>query len=104
MERGTADWISLLFAGTSLLLAGAILAVLVIGLLARAGYYGGPARGIGWQFIRYTVIAVTIPATALLAVNGVLTGEAAAIFSGALGYAFGSSTGGAGSNDDGKDS
>jgi hypothetical protein len=49
----------------------------------------GNIRGIGWQFIRYTVIGVGLPLTGILALNSVLTPEAATIIAGALGYAFG---------------
>lgn len=47
--------------------------------------------GIGWQFIRFTVIATALPITAVLALNSLLTGEAATIIGAAMGYAFGHS-------------
>lgn len=46
-------------------------------------------KGIGWQFIRFTVIAIALPIAALLALNNALNEAAAAIIAGALGYAFG---------------
>ena len=49
-------------------------------------------KGIGWQFIRYTVIGIALPITGVLALNNVLTGEAATIIAGSMGYAFGQST------------
>jgi len=48
-----------------------------------------PAKGIGWQFIRYNVICISIPTVGALALTGTLTGEAATLIAGALGYAFG---------------
>jgi hypothetical protein len=48
-------------------------------------------KGIGWQIIRYTVIGMALPIAGILALNGVLTGEAATIIAGAMGYAFGQS-------------
>ncbi|MER9223780.1 hypothetical protein NKI48_34040 [Mesorhizobium sp. M0644] len=69
----------------SAVLSLCILAVIVGGLWSRIKI----AKGIGWQFIRYTVIAIAIPATVLLALNNMLTEGAVAILSGALGFAFG---------------
>ncbi|MBG6148658.1 hypothetical protein IWQ51_006825 [Labrenzia sp. EL_142] len=54
-------------------------------------------RGIGWQFIRYNVIALAIPVCAILALNGALNGEAAGIIGAAVGYAFGKSSEGSSS-------
>ncbi|MCZ8258916.1 MAG: hypothetical protein O9333_02140 [Beijerinckiaceae bacterium] len=48
-------------------------------------------KGIGWQFIRFIVLSISIPTAAILALNGSLTGEAATIIAGAMGYAFGKS-------------
>lgn len=48
-------------------------------------------KGIGWQFIRFIVIAISIPILALLALNNSLTGEAATILGIAMAYAFGKS-------------
>ena len=55
----------------------------------RRGNPNDKAKGIGWQFIRYTVISIAIPVAALLALNDALSGEAVAIIAGAMGYAFG---------------
>ena len=69
----------------SVILSLAVLVVVRFGLYSRAK----TGKGIGWQFIRFTVIAISLPVCALLALNGALGGEAAAIIAGALGYAFG---------------
>ncbi len=86
------DWVSIV-------LASAVPIVLVGGLLQRVFYRriddGGAMSqaglGIGWQFIRFTVLASGLPLVALLAVRGQLTGEVVAIFAAAMGYAFGKS-------------
>ena len=77
----------------SLILALAVPVVLVVGYLNRRGNpqdsdYRG-AKGIGWQFIRYTVLAMALPIVGILALNNALTGEAATLIAGAMGYAFG---------------
>ncbi|WP_417835159.1 hypothetical protein [Thalassospira xiamenensis] len=69
----------------SYLLAATILAVVVGGMWQRIT----SSKGIGWQFIRYTVIATSIPLVGLLALNSLLTGEAATIITAAMAYAFG---------------
>lgn len=47
-------------------------------------------RGIGWQFIRFCVLTTGLPIVGLLALRGVVTGEAALAFIAAgVGYAFG---------------
>lgn len=69
------------------ILALTILVVVVGGLMNRVK----TEKGIGWQFIRYTVIAISLPICGLLALNGALTGEAATLIAGAMGYAFGKS-------------
>lgn len=46
-------------------------------------------KGIGWQFIRFTVIAAALPIVGMLALNDALTGEAATIIGAAMAYAFG---------------
>ena len=51
----------------------------------------GESRGIGWQFIRYTTVAISLPIVGLLALNHVFTGEVATIIAGVMGYAFGKS-------------
>ena len=73
----------------SIILALAVPGVLVVGYLNRRGNPNDKAKGIGWQFIRYTVLAIAIPITAILALNNALTGEATAIIAGVMGYAFG---------------
>lgn len=73
----------------SAILALTVPGVLVVGYLNRRGNPQDKAKGIGWQFIRYTVLTIAIPVVAILALNGVLTGEAATLIAGAMGYAFG---------------
>jgi hypothetical protein len=73
----------------SAILALAVPSVLWIGYRNRLGNPSDKRLGIGWQFIRYTVLAIAIPVTAILALNHALTGEAATIIAGAMGYAFG---------------
>jgi carbon starvation protein CstA len=51
----------------------------------------GESKGIGWQFIRYTTVAISLPVIGLLALNDALTGEVATIIAGVMGYAFGKS-------------
>ena len=75
-----------------LLLALAIIIVLCVGLFSRKKK-DGVTRGIGWQFIRYTVTGIAIPLVGILAIRGALSEVAAtAIISGALGYAFAKNT------------
>ena len=45
--------------------------------------------GVGWQFIRYTVLTITVPIIGLRAMNNVLTSEAATLIGTAMGFAFG---------------
>ena len=71
------------------LLATAVPGALIVGYLNRKGNDGDKTKGIGWQFIRYTVIAMAIPVAGALALNDALTAQAATIIAGALGYAFG---------------
>lgn len=73
----------------SVILALSVPGVLVVGHLNRKGSVQGTAKGIGWQFIRYTVLAIALPIVGILALNGALTGEAATLIAGAMGYAFG---------------
>lgn len=73
----------------SLVLALAIVIVIIGGFLNRRQQ----GLGIGWQFIRFNVIAISLPVTCILALNGQLTGEAATIIGGALGYCFGKNDG-----------
>jgi len=68
------------------LLASAVPIVLIGGLANRIIN----KKGIGWQFIRFTVIASGLPIVGLLALNGIIAGDAVyAIIAAALGYAFG---------------
>ena len=69
----------------SIILALAVLVVIVGGIWNRISQ----RKGIGWQFIRYTVIGISLPIVALLAINDVLTEAAATIIASAMGYAFG---------------
>lgn len=71
----------------SALLALSVPIVLIGGLWNRRA--GEKPKGIGWQFIRYTVLAISIPIVALLALNNVLSGEAATLIGTAMGFAFG---------------
>ena len=73
----------------SMILASAVPCVLIIGYLTRRGGDGQASKGIGWQFIRYTVLAIGIPVVGVLALNNSLTGEAATIIAAAMAYAFG---------------
>ena len=75
----------------SVILALAVPGVIFVGYLNRRGSEDDKTKGIGWQFIRYTVIGIALPVAGVLALNGVLTGEAATIIAGAMGYAFGQS-------------
>ena len=45
-------------------------------------------KGIGWQFIRFTVIMLSLPLITILALVDSLNSTVATIFAGALGYAF----------------
>jgi hypothetical protein len=71
----------------SIILALAVPIVVVGGLWNRFS----AKKGIGWQFIRFNVIAISLPICGLLALNNALTGEAATIIAAAMGYAFGKS-------------
>lgn len=71
----------------SIILALSLLAVFIGSLWNRVA----TKKGIGWQFIRYTVISISLPLAGLLALNNSLTGEAATLIGLALGYAFGKS-------------
>ena len=75
----------------SAILALAVPLALILGYCNRKqGGEGQRARGIGSQFIRYTVLAIALPIVGVLALNGLLSGEvAAALIGGAVGYAFG---------------
>ncbi|MBT4890577.1 MAG: hypothetical protein HON65_13600 [Rhodospirillales bacterium] len=73
----------------SIILALAVPMALTFGYLNRRGSTTNDTKGIGWQFIRYTVLGISIPIAGILALNNSLTGEAATIIAGAMGYAFG---------------
>ncbi len=73
----------------SAILALAVPIVLIVGYLNRRGNPNDKTKGIGWQFIRYTVLAIALPVAAILALNNALSPAAAAIIAGAMGYAFG---------------
>ena len=69
----------------SIVLASAVPIVLIGGFCNRMK---GDGKGIGWQFIRFTVIALSIPVTGILALNNMLTGEASTLLAAAMAYAF----------------
>lgn len=69
----------------SLVLAIGTVLTLTIGLYGRVRQN----RGIGWQFIRFSAIAIALPLTGILALNDALSAQSATILAGALGYAFG---------------
>lgn len=73
----------------SVILASVVPGVLIVGFLNRQGSPDDKVKGIGWQFIRYTVLSIAIPIVGILALNDALTGEAATLIAGAMGYAFG---------------
>jgi len=73
----------------SVILASVVPGVLIVGYLNRRGNPQDKAKGIGWQFIRYTVLTIAVPIVGVLALNDALTGEAATLIAGAMGYAFG---------------
>ncbi len=72
-------------------LASCIPIVIVGGLLNRSHNLRvrQKAGGIGWQFIRYTVLMSSIPAILVLALNDLLTSEAATLLAAFAGFAFG---------------
>lgn len=78
MSQSVVFWVSLV-------LAVSVPIVLVGGLWNRIK----GDKGIGWQFIRFTVLTISLPIIAVLSLNNALPGEAAALIGGAMGYAFG---------------
>jgi hypothetical protein len=76
----------------SIILALSVPGVLIVGYLNRRGNADEKMKGIGWQYIRYTVISIAVPVTAILALNNALSAAAATIIAGAMGYAFGKSS------------
>ena len=80
----------------NILLAVSVPIVLVGGLWNRylLSRGGGEAKGgIGWQFIRYTVLALAVPIVGLLALNDALSSEAATLIAAFAGFAFGKKEG-----------
>jgi hypothetical protein len=73
----------------SIILASSVPIVLIVGFLNRMGSTKTDTKGIGWQFIRYTVLSISIPIVGILSLNNSLTGEAATLIAGAIGFAFG---------------
>lgn len=69
----------------SILLGASVLVVAAGGLFVR----WKTNKGIGWQYIRFNVIAMGLPICAILALNSALTEGAVALISGAMAYAFG---------------
>ena len=71
---------------TSVILASAVPLGLILGHCNRKQ----GERGIGSQFIRWTVLTTSLPITGVLTLNGLLSGEVAAgLIGAAVGYAFG---------------
>ena len=80
----------------SALLASAVPIVLIWGFInrntvTRETEKGNvvKGKGIGWQFIRFIVLSISLPIIGLLALNNALSGEVATLIAGAMGYAFG---------------
>ncbi len=73
----------------SIVLALSVLLVIGVGLWSRVK----TDKGIGWQFIRFNVICISIPIIGILALNGALAGDAATLIASAMAYAFGRSDG-----------
>ena len=71
----------------SLLLAFSVPIVLIGGFHNRLA--GEKPKGIGWQFIRFVVLTISIPIIGLLALNNMLSSEAATLIGTAMGFAFG---------------
>ena len=64
----------------NIILALSVPIVLIGGLWNRYRLSQGKGEGgIGWQFIRYTVLALAVPVVALLALNDALSSETANI-------------------------
>ena len=78
------EWLSAIL---SIVLALAVLVALIGGFHNRLA--DQKPKGIGWQFIRFIVLSISLPIIGLLALNDALSGEAAALIGGAMGYAFG---------------
>ncbi|MCY4381977.1 MAG: hypothetical protein OXE44_02365 [Nitrospinae bacterium] len=81
-----AGWNSL----ANIFLASAIPIVLIGGFWTRHLIHkSGGKGGIGWQYIRYTVLALSLPIIGLLALNNALSSEAATVIAASVGFAFG---------------
>lgn len=77
----------------NILLALAVPIVLIGGfwnryILSKSGGKGG----IGWQFIRFTVLTLSLPIIGLLALNDALASEVATVIAATVGFAFGNKT------------
>ena len=68
----------------SAILASSVPIVLFLGLQNRTALGRSP----GWQFIRFSVLSISIPIIAVLALNDALSGAAVALIGGAMAYAF----------------
>ena len=68
-------------------LASSVPILLIGGFRNRVA--GEKSKGIGWQYIRFTVLTISIPVIGVLALNEALSGEAATLIAGAMGFAFG---------------
>jgi len=74
----------------SMIIASAVPLLVVVAALSRIGGKRGFMKGIGLQFMRFTVVSVSVPIVGVLALNDVIPSEAATgIIWAALGYAFG---------------
>ena len=84
----------------SILLAASVPIALLGGYIQRARYVRRDEQGnvvkqglgIGWQFIRFMVLATGLPLIALLALKGLLSPELITLFASAMGFAFGKSS------------
>ncbi|NKB21608.1 MAG: hypothetical protein GKS01_14035 [Alphaproteobacteria bacterium] len=75
----------MLLTTVSIIMALGAVAIPCLGLWQRIK----AKQGIGWQFIRFSVIGTALPICCILALNDVLSGEAATLLGTAMGYAFG---------------
>lgn len=73
------------------ILALSIPLFIVLSLVSRMRANKGAGKGIGWQFIRYNVIVVSLLLIGVLALNDAISGEVTTVIAGALGYSFGKS-------------
>ena len=84
------DWVSILLASAvPIVLAGGLANRIFIKKTTPQGEITR-GKGIGWQFIRFTVLGTGVPIIGLLAWKGTIGGDvASALLAAALGYAFG---------------